>query len=108
MAMRLIPIADWVGYYLYDYTDTLTALRAVQDLTRASGVAVARWDSDDPLAMVDYHLAVDPGLPYGVTRWLDLVFDTLPPLGSIILHDEDAPLMAWWRRWVAEGGSDHA
>lgn len=108
MAMRLVPIADWVGYYLYDYTDTLTALRAVQDLTQASGVAVARWDSDDPLAMVDYHLAVDPGLPHGVTRWLDLVFDTLPPLGSIILYDEDAPLMAWWRQWASEGGSDHA
>lgn len=21
---------------------------------------------------------------------------------------EDAPLMAWWRRWAAEGGSRHA
>jgi len=22
--------------------------------------------------------------------------------------EEDAPLMAWWRRWAAEGGSRHA
>lgn len=34
------------------------------------------------LAMVDYHPRVDPALPHGVTRWLDL--------------------------WAAEGGSDHA
>ena len=40
--------------------------------------------------------------------WLDLVFDTLPPLGSVIPYDEDAPIMAWWRRWAAEGGSRHA
>lgn len=23
-------------------------------------------------------------------------------------HIEDAPLMAWWRQWAAEGGSRHA
>lgn len=22
--------------------------------------------------------------------------------------EEDAPLMAWWRQWAAEGGSRHA
>ena len=108
MALRLYPIADWVGYHLYDYTDTLTALRAVQDLTVVSGSPVVRWDHEDPLAKVDYHPNVDPGLIYGVTRWLDLVFDTLPPLASIIPYDDDAPLMAWWRRWAAEGGSRDA
>lgn len=108
MTLRLYPIADWVAYHLYDYTDTLTALRAVQDLTRAAGCGVVRWDPEDPLAMVDYHPNVDPALPHGVTRWLDLVFDTLPPLGSVIPYDEDAPIMEWWRRWAAEGGSRHA
>lgn len=63
---------------------------------------------DDPLAMVDYHPNVDPGLPYGVTRWLDLVFDNLPQLAVPGVVEEDAPLMAWWRRWAAEGGSRHA
>ena len=108
MTMRLYPIADWVAYHLYDYTDTLTALRAVQDLTVVSGSPVVRWDPEAPLAKVDYHPNVDPGLPYGVTRWLDLAFDTLPPLGSIIPYDDDAPIMAWWRRWAAEGGSRDA
>lgn len=108
MALRMLCVADWVNYHLYDYTDILTSLRAVQDLTVASGSAVIRWDPEDPLAMVDYHPRVDPALPYGVTRWLDLVFDTLPPLGSIIPYDDDAPIMAWWRRWAAEGGSRDA
>lgn len=22
--------------------------------------------------------------------------------------EENAPLMAWWRQWASEGGSDHA
>lgn len=108
MTMRLYPIADWVGYHLYDYTDTLTALRAVQDLTVVSDSPVVRWDPDDPLAKVDYRPNVDPALPYGVTRWLDLVFDTLPQLVPAAVVGEDAPLMAWWRRWAAEGGSRYA
>lgn len=61
MALRMYCVADWVNYYLYDYTDILTSLRTVQDLTVAAGVV-----------------------------------------------EEDAPLMAWWRRWAAEGGSRHA
>lgn len=54
------------------------------------------------------HPNVDPALPHGVTRWLDLVFDTLPQLAAPGVVEEDAPLMAWWRRWAAEGGSRHA
>lgn len=27
---------------------------------------------------------------------------------ALIILEEDAPLMAWWRRWAAEGGSRHA
>lgn len=56
---------------------------------------------------VNYHIT-DPKLPYGVTRWLDLVFDTLPQLAAPGVVEEDAPLMAWWRRWAEEGGSRHA
>lgn len=33
---------------------------------------------------------------------------TLPQLAAPGVVEETAPLMAWWRRWVAEGGSDHA
>lgn len=80
MTLRMYCIADWVNYHLYDYTDILTSLRTVQDLTSASGV----------------------------TRWLDLVFDTLPQLAAPGVVEEDAPLMAWWRQWAAEGGSRHA
>lgn len=47
MALRMYCVADWVNYHLYDYTDILTSLRAVQDLTTASGSAVIRWDPDD-------------------------------------------------------------
>lgn len=108
MTLRMYCVADWVNYHIYDYTDILTSLRTVQDLTVASGSAVIRWDPDDPLAMVDYHPNVDPGLPYGVTRWLDLVFDTLTQLAAPDVVEEDAPLMAWWRQWAAEGGSRHA
>lgn len=108
MALRMYCVADWVNYHLYDYTDILTSLRTVQDLTVAAGSAVIRWDPDEPLAMVDYHPNVDPALPHGVTRWLDLVFDTLPQLAAPGVVEEDAPLMAWWRRWAAEGGSRHA
>lgn len=57
---------------------------------------------------MDYHPNTDPKLPYGVTRWLDLVFDTLPQLAAPGVVEEDAPLMAWWRQWAAEGGSRHA
>ena len=63
MTLRMYCVADWVNYYLYDYTDILTSLRTVQDLTVASGSAVIRWDPEDPLAMVDYHPNVDPALP---------------------------------------------
>ena len=51
---------------------------------------------------------VDPGLPHGVTRWLGLLFDTLPQLAAPGVVEEDAPLMAWWRQWAAEGDSRHA
>ena len=108
MPLPMFCVADWVNYHLYDYTDILTSLRAVQDLTVASGSAVIRWDPEDPLAMVDYHPRVDPSLPHGVTRWLDRVFDTLPQLAAPGVVEETAPLMAWWRQWVSEGGSDHA
>ena len=27
---------------------------------------------------------------------------------GITPDEEDAPLMAWWRQWAAEGGSRHA
>ena len=104
MALRMYCVADWVNYYLYDYTDILTSLRTVQDLTVASGSAVIRWDPDDPLAEVDYH----PRAASGVTRWLDLVFDTLPQLAAPGVVEENAPLMAWWRQWAAEGGSRRA
>lgn len=46
MALRMFCVADWVNYYLYDYTDILTSLRVVQDLTVASGSAVIRWDAE--------------------------------------------------------------
>ena len=108
MTLRMYCVADWVNYHLYDYTDILTSLRTVQDLTVAADSAVIRWDLEDPLAMVDYHPRVDPALPHGVTRWLDLVFDTLPQLAAPGVVEETAPLMAWWRQWAAEGGSDHA
>lgn len=108
MALRMLCVADWVNFHLYDYTDILTSLRAVQDLTVASGSAVIRWDPEDPLAMVHYHPRIDAKLPHGVTRWLDLVFDTLPQLAAPGVVEETAPLMAWWRRWAAEGGSDRA
>ena len=106
MTLRMYCVPDWVNYHLYDYTDILTSLRTVQDLTVASGSAVIRWDPEDPLAMVDYHPRANSAS--GVTRWLDLVFDTLPQLAAPGVVEETAPLMAWWRRWAAEGGSDHA
>lgn len=31
-----------------------------------------------------------------------------PKLAAPGVVEEDAPLMAWWRRWAAEGGSRHA
>lgn len=106
MTLRMYCVADWVNYHLYDYTDILTSLRAVQDLAGASDSAVVRWDPDDPLAMVDYHPRGNSAS--GVTRWLDLVFDTLPQLAAPGVVEEDAPLMAWWRQWAAEGGPRHA
>lgn len=36
MALRMYCVADRVDYHLCDYTDILTSLRAVQDLTAAS------------------------------------------------------------------------
>lgn len=105
MTLRMYCVADWVNYHLYDYTDILTSLRTVQDLTVAADSAVIRWDPEDPLAMVDYH---PRGAVSGVTRWLDLVFDTLPQLAAPGVVEETAPLMAWWRRWAAEGGARDA
>nr|DAK59547.1 MAG TPA: hypothetical protein [Caudoviricetes sp.] len=57
MALRMFCVADWVNYYLYDYTDILT---------------------------------------------------TLPQLAAPGVVEENAPLMAWWRQWAAEGGSRRA
>ena len=39
---------------------------------------------------------------------MTLRFDTLPQLAAPGVVEEDAPLMAWWRRWAAEGGPRHA
>ena len=51
---------------------------------------------------VNYHL-------YDYTNILtSLRFDTLPQLAAPGVVEEDAPLMAWWRQWAAEGGSRHA
>ena len=44
-----------------------------------------------------------------VADWVNYhLFDTLPQLAAPGVVEETAPLMAWWRRWAAEGGSDHA
>lgn len=72
--------------YLYE------APRA-KDMTRLDA---AWWLADQT------GITPDPALP--VTRWLDIVFDTLPQLAAPGVVEEDAPLMAWWRQWAAEGG----
>ena len=43
---------------------------------------------------------------YCVADWVN--YHTLPQLAAPGVVEEDAPLMAWWRRWAAEGGSRHA
>lgn len=89
--------------YLYEAprAKDMTRLDAAWWIADQTGIT-----PDDPLAMIDYHPHGNSAS--GVTRWLDIVFDTLPQLAAPGVVEEDAPLMAWWRRWAAEGGSRHA
>lgn len=47
---------------------------------------------------------------YCVADWVNYhLYDyTDPQLAAPGVVEEDAPLMAWWRQWAAEGGSRHA
>lgn len=97
--------------YLYEAprAKDMTRLDAAWWIAEQTGITpdeAREWDPDDPLAMVDYHPRGNSAS--GVTRWLDLVFDTLPQLAAPDVVEEDAPLMAWWRQWATERGSRHA